>query len=108
MAVDEVSLALIGSDVMAEPDTSDWAAGAVTVTTLVTVHENEVTEEKPTLSVTVMVTGNVPAVVGVPVMSAELEPIESPGGSVPPEEYVSTASPDESLGRDMKSQDRTS
>ena len=65
-ATDDESVATTGKGVIAAPDTPDWSPGSVTVTVLAIVHVNVTCAEKPESSVAVIVTGYVPAVVGVP------------------------------------------
>ena len=86
MAVDEESAAATTNGVMAVPETPDWFPGLVTVTVLVTVQVKLVVAKYPSVSVAVMVTEEVPAVVGVPWITPVEVLIESPGGRVPPSE----------------------
>jgi hypothetical protein len=57
VAVDEESVALTESGLIAVPDGSDWSPGLVTDTVLVMVQLNVTWAAKLSLSVTVMVTG---------------------------------------------------
>ncbi len=83
MPTDDESAATTGRAVMAVPEVSDGVPGLVTETTLVMVQSKLNPAAKPELSVTVMVTGKVPAVVGVPLMTPEPASMDSPVGRVP-------------------------
>ena len=76
----EVSLAKMVRAVMALPDWLDWAPGLVTAMELVMVQVKLAEALKPALSVAVMVTLEVPAVVGVPVMAPVAGSIDRPAG----------------------------
>jgi N-acetylglutamate synthase/N-acetylornithine aminotransferase len=80
VAVDDESVAVTSTGVMAEPEPSDWSPGLVTETVLVTVHENEAESLAPEPSVAVTVTDDVPAVVGVPEMVPEEGSMARPAG----------------------------
>jgi hypothetical protein len=84
VAPDWESVAALSSAAMGEPDTSDWAPGLVTDTVLVMVQVKVAAPVKPALSVTVMVTAELPPVVGVPLMTPVEGSMDRPGGSVPP------------------------
>ena len=79
MAVDEESVAATTNGVMAVPETLDWFPGLVTVTVLVTVQVKLVVPKYPSVSVAVMVTEEVPAVVGVPLITPVEVLIDQPG-----------------------------
>ena len=66
---------------IAVPDVDDWAPWPATITVLAIVHENVAEPEKPAPSVAVIVTDEVPAVVGVPVIDPVELLIDSPAGS---------------------------
>ena len=67
--------------VMAAPDWSLCAPGFATETVLVTVHENVAESLAPEPSVAVTVTDDVPAVVGVPLMTPDEGSMARPSGS---------------------------
>ena len=71
VALDDESVADSSTGVMAEPDWSDWSPGLVTETVLVMFQVNEAVPAKPESSVAVTVTDDVPAVVGVPLMTPD-------------------------------------
>ena len=79
MAVDDESEALMGNAVMAVPEPLAWSPGLVTVTVLVMVQLKVALPVAPALSVTVMVTGEVPPVVGVPEITPLDGSIDRPG-----------------------------
>jgi hypothetical protein len=74
----------MANGVMAVPETLVWSPGLVTVTELVTVQPNEMKDEKPALSLTVIVTVEDPAVVGVPEIVPLAGSMARPAGRVPP------------------------
>jgi hypothetical protein len=82
VAVDEVSVAPVATEVMADPDTSVWLETLFEVTVLVMVQVKVANPKNPwgALSVAVTVTEQEHAVVGVPVMWPLLELIDSPAG----------------------------
>jgi hypothetical protein len=81
VAVDEVSVAELWRALMADPVRWDWSPGSVTDTELVIVQPKEVLPEAPLPSVTVTVTEQVQAVVGVPVMAPLMTSIVRPAGN---------------------------
>jgi hypothetical protein len=80
VAVDEESVAESWRALMADPVRWDWLPGFVTDTELVIVQPKVVVPEAPLPSVTVTVTEQVQAVVGVPVMAPPMTSIVSPTG----------------------------
>ncbi len=96
VALDDESVADSSTGVMAEPDWSDWSPGLVTETVSVTVQENEAVPAKPESSVAVTVTDDVPAVVGVPLMTPDEGSMARPAGR-PVAEYARVAVDDESV-----------
>jgi hypothetical protein len=76
-----VSVALSVRPPIAVPDVDDWAPWPATVTMLAIAHENVAEPEKPAPSVAAIVTVEVPAVVGVPVIDPVEPLIDSPAGS---------------------------
>jgi hypothetical protein len=68
VATGELSVAELESGAIVDPETSFWSPGEAMVTVLVMVQVNEAEPEAPEPSVAVRVTGDEPAVVGVPEM----------------------------------------
>ena len=100
VAVVDESDAATSTGVMDEPERSDWSPGLATDRELVTVQVNEAELEYPASSVAVTVTEEVPAVVGVPVMSPDAASIDSPSGS-PVADHVTVAVDEESVAESV-------
>jgi hypothetical protein len=96
VALDEESVAVTVTGVMAEPDRSDWSPGPVTETSLAIVHSNDAESEYPAPSVAVRVTDDVPAVVGVPETVPSVGSTDRPPGR-PVADQVSVAVDEESV-----------
>ena len=97
VAVDDESEADGLSVEMALPDTSDWVPGLVTDTVLAMLQVKVAEPVVPTLSVAVMVTEQLHAVVGVPVMAPDVALMTRPTGSPVADHDVMVAADDESV-----------